>query len=67
MFVQGAEETRRLVELVSPALMFFKEGSPSCGVHRVDIDGRKKEGCGVTVALLEDFGIPFLTEEDPMP
>lgn len=67
MFVKGAEETRRLMELVSPALIFFKEGSPSCGVHRVDIEGRKVEGCGVTVALLEGWGIPFLTEEDPLP
>jgi uncharacterized protein YbbK (DUF523 family) len=67
MFVKGAEETRRLVELVSPVLIFFKEGSPSCGVHRVDIDGKKEEGCGIAVALLRDRGIPFLTEEDPLP
>lgn len=66
-FMKGAGETLRLVKLISPALILFKEGSPSCGVRRVDIDGRKEQGSGVSVALLKDLGIPFLTEEDPLP
>lgn len=66
-FVKGAYETLRVVELVSPALILFKEGSPSCGLHRVDIEGKKRPGCGVVVALLKDRGVPILTEEDPLP
>lgn len=66
-FVKGAHETLRLVELVSPDLVLFKEGSPSCGVRRVDIEGKKEPGCGVTTALLGARGIPLLTEEDPLP
>lgn len=66
-FVKGARETIRLVELVSPEFVIFKEGSPSCGLRRVDIEGKKVPGCGVTTALLLDRGIPLLSEEDPLP
>ncbi|MDQ7783970.1 MAG: DUF523 domain-containing protein [Desulfomonilaceae bacterium] len=65
-FVRGAEEVNRVVQLVTPRLIVFKEGSPSCGVRRVDIEGTRQPGCGVTVALLRRHGFSILTEEDPV-
>ncbi len=66
-FLRGGEETARVVELISPDLIIFKEGSPSCGIRRVDIEGNKQQGCGVATALLERSGIPIISEEDPLP
>jgi uncharacterized protein YbbK (DUF523 family) len=66
-FLKGAEEVRRIVELIGPHLVLFKEGSPSCGLRRVDVEGRKRPGRGVTTALLMDLGIPVITEDDPVP
>lgn len=65
-FMRGAEEAKRVVELVSPRLILFKEGSPSCGVRRVDVGGSKEHGCGVTTALLRNLGIPIVTEDDAL-
>jgi uncharacterized protein YbbK (DUF523 family) len=61
-FVQGAEHTAHIFKLVSASFAVFKEGSPSCGVHRVDIEGIKQPGTGVTAALLQDKGCTLLTE-----
>jgi uncharacterized protein YbbK (DUF523 family) len=66
-FVRGAEEVLHVCRLVQADLVIFKEGSPSCGVRRVDIEGRKHQGCGVTTAMLEFLGAPIITEEDPLP
>jgi len=66
-FLRGAEETLRIVELVSPTLIVLKEGSPSCGLRSVDIQGERKPGCGVTTALLRGRHIPIVTEDDPLP
>jgi uncharacterized protein YbbK (DUF523 family) len=66
-FINGAEEVARLVELVHPQLIIFKEGSPSCGLRRVDIEGVKQRGCGVAIALLKRAGITIISEEDTFP
>ncbi len=67
-FLRGAEETLRIVELVSPSLIVFKEGSPSCGLRRVDIRGERTRGCGVATAFLRGaVGIPIISEEDSIP
>jgi uncharacterized protein YbbK (DUF523 family) len=66
-FVRGAEETARVVALISPDLIIFKEGSPSCGIRRVDIEGKKQQGSGVATALLARSGIALISEEDPLP
>jgi len=62
-FVKGAKETLRVVEMVSPQIIYFREGSPSCGLHRVDMDGERQQGCGVTAAVLERTGIPIVSVE----
>ena len=65
-FLRGAWETLRLVEMLLPNLIIFKEGSPSCGIRRVDIEGTRQPGCGVTAALLERTRIPMFAEKDPL-
>lgn len=63
---QGARlalETCRQQELTAAIL---KEGSPSCGVHRIrdgSHTGRKIPGQGITAALLAAEGIALYTEE----
>jgi uncharacterized protein YbbK (DUF523 family) len=66
-FVRGAEETLAMVRLVGPDLIIFKEGSPSCGLNRIDLAGQKTGGVGVATALLSTTGIPIITEEDELP
>jgi uncharacterized protein YbbK (DUF523 family) len=66
-FLRGAEETARVVELISPDLIVFKEGSPSCGIRIVDVEGKKQQGCGVAAALVARSGIPMISEQDPLP
>jgi uncharacterized protein YbbK (DUF523 family) len=66
-FLRAADETRRVVGLVSPALILFKEGSPSCGIRRVDIEGSQQNGCGVVTAMLRDLDIAIMSEEDSLP
>jgi uncharacterized protein YbbK (DUF523 family) len=66
-FLRAADETRRVVDLVSPALILFKEGSPSCGIQRVDVEGSWQSGCGVVTAALRDSNIDIISEEDSLP
>lgn len=66
-FLRAANETRQVVDLVSPAMIIFKEGSPSCGVRRVDIEGSRQSGCGVVTAVLRDLDIAIISEEDSLP
>ena len=66
-FLRAAHECMRIVELVSPEIIIFKEGSPSCGVRRVDIEGSRQSGCGVVTAMIRDLNIVIISEEDPLP
>ena len=66
-FLRGAWETFRIAEILIPDLILFKEGSPSCGTRRVDIDGIRQAGCGVTTALLRRTHIPIISEDEPLP
>lgn len=60
-FIRGAEESLKIAKIVKPNMVILKDGSPSCGVNRVDIEGIKKEGCGVTCALLKKKGYEVVT------
>ncbi len=55
------------MNLVSPALIVFKESSPSCGIHRVDIEKFWKAGCGVVTAMIHGLDIPIISEKHPLP
>lgn len=66
-FLRAADECMRIVELVSPGIIIFKEGSPSCGVRRVDIEGSWQSGCGVVTATIRDLNIAIISEKDFLP
>lgn len=56
-FIRGAEQVVAVVRLLGVKKAYLKEGSPSCGVNWVHIDGKVVHGCGVTAALLKRLGI----------
>jgi uncharacterized protein YbbK (DUF523 family) len=62
-FLQGAGNTLKIALTLGIRIAVLKEGSPSCGVHAVTIEGQKMPGLGVTAALLEKNGIMLLAEE----
>ncbi len=66
-FLRAADECMRIVELVSPGMIIFKEGSPSCGIRRVDIEGSWQSGCGVVTATIRNLDIAIISEEDSLP
>lgn len=66
-YLRGAREVLRLVRLVEPDIIIFKERSPSCGVHQI-YDGTFShqviEGEGVTTAILCRHGFSVFSEKD---
>jgi uncharacterized protein YbbK (DUF523 family) len=52
-FIRGAEETLKIVELVSPDLILFKQKSPSCGCNKIYNNRKLVKGDGITTALLK--------------
>ena len=59
-FVQGAEHTLRIAGKYHCRAAVLTEKSPSCGRHQIydgSFSGIRKEGIGVTAALLEKNGI----------
>lgn len=67
-FIQGAEAALALCH--DAELAILKEGSPSCGVHRIydgSFSGRKVPGCGVCAALLASKGVLLRSSEDLPP
>ena len=62
-FVKGAEETEKIIKDLSIEKVFFKEGSPSCGVNRVWFGKEKGKGSGVTSAKLKQLKIKLIPIE----
>ncbi len=66
-FVRGAESALEMFRAQGCALAILKEGSPSCGVHRV-YDGtfskRAVPGKGITTALLRQHGLAVFSEAE---
>jgi len=55
--LRGAQEVLRIARLLGVKKAILKEGSPSCGVSWVVINGEWERGMGVTAALLKKEGI----------
>jgi len=66
-FINGAEETLKIVKLFHIEEFIGKSRSPSCGCGKI-YDGTFSQkligGDGVTTALLKRDGISVITEED---
>lgn len=69
-FIKGACKTLELAKSEKAKKAILKEGSPSCGssmIYDGTFSGRKKEGRGVTAALLARNGIEVRSELDGKP
>ena len=64
IFCRGAKMTLEIARLSGCRRALLKEGSPSCGVHRVYLREDKVPGVGVTSALLLNSGMEVVSEED---
>ncbi len=64
VFCRGAKLTLEITRLSGCRRALLKEGSPSCGVHRVYLGEDKVPGVGVTSALLINSGLDVISEED---
>lgn len=58
---KGAEEVLRIARLYDIRAAIFKDGSPSCGVSYVYIEGKASGGQGVTTAVLIRAGLEVKT------
>ncbi len=67
VFCHGARLTLEIARLSGCRRALLKEGSPSCGVHRVYLGENKVAGVGVTTALLINSGLTVISEEDIQP
>ena len=64
-FIKGAEETLKMLLMMNITKVILKERSPSCGkdiIYDGTFTGSRKEGNGVTTALLLRKGIHVVTE-----
>jgi len=57
----GAQEVLRIAQLYGIKRAILKDGSPSCGVTYVYIDGKRASGIGVTTSVLRRSGIEVAT------
>ncbi|WP_297634133.1 DUF523 domain-containing protein [uncultured Clostridium sp.] len=66
-FEKGARETLKIKEIFNAEFAILKEGSPSCGsgkIYNGKFEGKKIEGKGITVRLLEENGVKVCSEEN---
>jgi uncharacterized protein YbbK (DUF523 family) len=64
IFCHGAKMTLEIARLSGCRRALLKEGSPSCGVHRVYLGEDMVAGIGITSALLINSGMDVISEED---
>ncbi|ATD31018.1 DUF523 domain-containing protein [Macrococcoides bohemicum] len=66
-FLKGAEATLKILLAENVDTVILKANSPSCGNKQIydgTFSGIKKQGAGVTSALLERNGIKVMSEQD---
>jgi uncharacterized protein YbbK (DUF523 family) len=56
-FLRGAEIACEIAKLTGATEALLKDGSPSCGLSRIVIDGKETTGSGVTAAALQKLGL----------
>ena len=62
-FIMGARAVLALLKGVEIRGAVLKEGSPSCGVERVNVGGNAYPGKGVLTAILEKMGVRVISNE----
>ena len=66
-FVQGAQKTLKIAELLNTKKAIFMERSPSCGVHNIydgNFNNKLITGQGITTRLLEKNGIKVFSNRE---
>ena len=66
-FINGANQAIALAKKYNAKYALLKEGSPSCGVHKIydgTFTGTKIDGNGVTTAMLKELGIIVFNENE---
>jgi len=63
-FLTGAQSVLRIAEIYKIRKAILKEGSPSCGVHRIHYNKSIINGMGVTAAILLQKGLIVVSTED---
>ena len=61
---RGADLALQAARRYGASVALLKEGSPSCGTHRVHVEGRIEPGLGVAAALLERAGLTLVSDEE---
>jgi len=67
MYINGAFKTLEFIKSLNPEMVVLKENSPSCGssfIYTGCFDGTKKDGVGVTTAILRRNGIKVISENE---
>jgi len=64
-FLRGGEEIVKFAKKLGIKRAYLKDGSPSCGVKWVYINGKLSRGIGVTTALLRRAGIEVIARKSP--
>jgi uncharacterized protein YbbK (DUF523 family) len=59
--LDGAHRTVVLAREAGVRVAYLKEGSPSCGIHRVWSRRRRVPGMGVTAAMLAEEGVRLVS------
>lgn len=66
-FIDGAYRALNIAQTIGATIAVLKKNSPSCGSHLIydgSFSGIKREGVGVTVALLLRNGVNVTSEDD---
>lgn len=64
-FLKGAYEALKIAKIYSCKKAILKEGSPSCGSHKIydgTFLGNKIDGIGITASILKNEGIDIISE-----
>ena len=67
MYLDGAYKTLDFIKSLNAEMVVLKENSPSCGssfIYTGHFDGTKKDGVGVTTAILRRNGIKVISENE---
>jgi uncharacterized protein YbbK (DUF523 family) len=67
MYINGANKTLEFIKSLNAEMVVLKENSPSCGssfIYTGNFDGTKKDGVGVTTAILRRNGIKVISENE---
>jgi uncharacterized protein YbbK (DUF523 family) len=63
-FALGAALALEAARRYGASVAVLKEGSPSCGVHRVCVDGTIAPGQGIAASALSRAGLILVSDED---